>query len=246
MRHAVLILGIARSGTSAVSGALAKAGLPFGDGLKPPDWQNPQGNHEDAALSRLNQALLARFGATWSTAKPLPQGWTEQTEVARIAAQIDAEIRARFGAHAMFGLKDPRLVPLYPLYAKILRDAGRQVHLVTVERSRQEVLTSIRRSGYFHGLYLPWRGRKLYHHYMQQIVALRTDPGSHHVVYGDLVTDPERTVGLLVSALPFGAAGLVPDVARGAAFVDAALWRNRHSGNRRRLPIRKAGRTADL
>jgi len=227
MRHAVLILGIARSGTSAVSGALAAAGLPFGDGLKPPDWQNPRGNHEDFALSRLNQALLALFGATWSTSEPLPQGWTQQPGVAPIAASIGDEIEARFGRHAIFGLKDPRLVPLYPLYSNILRKAGWQPHLVTVERDRREVLTSIRRSGYFHGLYLPWRGRKLFRHYMDQITALRSDPGSHHVTYAELLADPEKTVARLVASLPFEAAGVVPDAARGAGFIDATLWRNR-------------------
>ena len=230
MRHAVLILGIARSGTSAVAGTLAAAGLPFGDGLKPPDWQNPRGNHEDFALSRLNQALLAHFGATWSTSRPLPPGWERQPGIAPFAAHIGAEIEARFGRRAIFGLKDPRLVPLYPLYSDILRKARWQPHLVTVERDRREVLTSIRRSGYFHGLYLPWRGRRLYRHYMDQIAALRADPGSNHVHYAELVADPEGSVARLVAALPFDAAGVAPDVARGAGFIDAALWRNRAPG----------------
>lgn len=226
-KHVVLVCGIARSGTSAVSGALAAAGLPFGDGLKPCDWQNPKGNHEDAVLSELNIELLKLLGASWSTDRPLPEGWIDRTDVACMAERMASEIDARFGALAIFGLKDPRLVPLFPLYARLLRDQGRQLHLVTVSRKRSEVLASIRKSGYFHRRFTWRRGRRLYQHYMNQINALRVDPGSHHVTYDALLDDPAGTVGRLVTALPIAEAGLVPDVAAGAAFVDQTLWRNR-------------------
>ena len=227
MKHAVLVCGIARSGTSAVSGALAAAGLPFGDGLKPRDWQNPNGNHEDAALSDLNTEILALFGMSWSTDLPLPEGWVDRPDVIAIVKRMEAEFEARFGDLPIFGLKDPRLVPLFALYARFLRDLGRQIHVITVSRNRREVLASIRKSGYYHRKFTVRRGRRLYRYYMTQIDRLRVDPGSQHVTYDALLADPTGTVERLIAGLPMAEVGLVPDVAAGAAFIDRALWRNR-------------------
>jgi len=232
MRRAVLILGIARSGTSAIAGALASAGLPFGDGLKPADWQNPKGNREDLALSQLNQELLALFGATWSSVRPLPLGWLDQPAVQAIAERMQEDIEARFGAFPAFGLKDPRLVPLYPLYAQVLARAGVATTLVTTERDKREVLTSIRKSGYYHGLYLPFSGHRLYRHYMAMIAALRTNPGSLHLRYEDLISTPRASLAGLIEGLALEQTGIALDPDRGAAFIDPALWRNRHSAQK--------------
>ena len=230
MKCAVLILGIARSGTSAVAGALCASGLPFGDALKPADWQNPKGNHEDFPLSRLNQRLLARFGRSWSDTRRMPDGWLGHPETAVFAARIADQLVRRFSQYPAFGLKDPRLVVLYPLYARVLRSEGWTVRTITVARDESEVVASICKSGYLHGLYLPWRGRRLFRHYMTTVNALREETDSIHVTYDELIESPRQTLSKVVDGLGLGAAGLSLDIGRGAAFVDPSLWRNRASG----------------
>jgi hypothetical protein len=230
MRRAILILGIARSGTSALAGALAAAGLPFGDHLKPADWQNPRGNHEDLPLSRLNQRVLARFGATWSTARPLPDGWLDHPETAVHGARILNEIESRFADVAAFGPKDPRLVPLFPLYRRLLEGAGWSVTTITIERPESQTLASIHKSGYFHGIYLPWRGRRLYRHYMSQIKALQQNSKNVHISHTELMAHPQAQLKALVGWLALDKVGLSLVAEDGARFIDPALWRNRDLG----------------
>ncbi|MEQ9229573.1 MAG: hypothetical protein RIF46_02755 [Cyclobacteriaceae bacterium] len=76
--HAILVLGIARSGTSALAGTLAHMGIPFGNGLKPIDEQNAKGNYEHLELSKLNQQVLKVLGSNWSDHNPLPKNWFDQ------------------------------------------------------------------------------------------------------------------------------------------------------------------------
>jgi hypothetical protein len=226
-KRCILILGIARSGTSALAGALAAAGVPFGDDSKPTDWRNPKGNFEHFTLSKLNQEVLARLGSNWSDARPLPEGWLKRADVRGLMQEISDRIEADFGNLAVFGLKDPRLVPLFPLYQEVFTDLSRAITLVTIERIEAEVLASIRKSGYFHGWYFPWRGRKLYRHYMQQIAALRMAPGSLHVAHVDLLASPEAVLSELLENLRLSEAGLAVNPSAGAQFIDQALFRNR-------------------
>lgn len=225
--HAVLVLGIARSGTSALAGALAAMGVDFGTDMKPVDWRNPKGNFEHFTLSRLNQKALALLGSNWSDSRPLPVGWQKHPGIAAIAAEIGDRIRADFGTSRLFGLKDPRLVPLFPLYRDALARMGATVHIVSIARAEREVLSSIRRSGYFHGWYLPWRGRRLYRHYMRMIAEIRAGQGGIHLAHADLMRDPAAVLADLATLLPFREAGLSADLDAGAAFVDPGLYRQR-------------------
>jgi hypothetical protein len=63
----VAILGMHRSGTSAVAGTLADHGVAFGP-VRTKDRFNPRGNREIPELNRLHDAVLERNGGSW--AKP--------------------------------------------------------------------------------------------------------------------------------------------------------------------------------
>lgn len=228
----VAILGIARSGTSALAGALAAMGVEFGQQLKPAGWQNPKGNFEHAGLSQLNQDLLAIFGLNWSSARQLPANWLDHKDVRGIANGIRRVIERDFHHARLFGIKDPRLVQLWPLYSQLLREQSR-VSIVVVERSQEEVIRSIRKSGYLHGFSYPGRLKRLYDFYMQQLEAQRLNEAAICVRHADLIYRPEETLGQLADNLPFGDAGIVPDIAKGVAFIDRALHRQRQASPER-------------
>jgi hypothetical protein len=60
----VAILGMHRSGTSAVAGMLADHGIEFGP-VRTRNRFNPRGNRELPELNKLHEALLARGGGSW-------------------------------------------------------------------------------------------------------------------------------------------------------------------------------------
>ena len=69
MRPPVLVLGMHRSGTSAVAGALVRAGWTV-PGTAIRNWDNPRGHFESTALIRLNEEVLAASGGHWLAAPP--------------------------------------------------------------------------------------------------------------------------------------------------------------------------------
>ena len=123
MRPPILVLGMHRSGTSAVAGALVRAGWSV-PGTAIRNWDNPKGHHESTALIRLNEEVLAHSGGHWLSA-PAEVRWT--------AAHADArDALVQPGAV----LKDPRSLLVWPFWrAAGVRCLGVIRHPIAVARS---------------------------------------------------------------------------------------------------------------
>jgi glycosyltransferase involved in cell wall biosynthesis/GT2 family glycosyltransferase len=140
----LLVLGMHRSGTSAVAGVLAQLGVDFTEHLIPPDEDNPKGYFEHADVWRLDQHLLESIGSDWNDPAALPAGW-QDSEPARGASEaLLAIIRRDFAGVRLAGLKDPRMCRLMPLWNPLLSRAGFQPSVVLVVRSPVEVAASVK------------------------------------------------------------------------------------------------------
>ena len=82
--NAVIVLGMHRSGTSAVAGALGVLGVNLGERLVQAQADNPKGYWEHADAVQLHERLLAALGSAWEDPRELPVDWT-QTPPAREA-----------------------------------------------------------------------------------------------------------------------------------------------------------------
>jgi hypothetical protein len=112
------VLGMHRSGTSALAGALHKIGADLGPESSwiPPAADNPLGFFEYAPIVSVNRKILAAFGGTWSSPPALPPGWVSEERVE------DALEHARELAEEMprdLVVKDPRLSLVMPLWDTI-------------------------------------------------------------------------------------------------------------------------------
>ena len=67
----ILVLGMHRSGTSALSGLLVKSGMDGPIDMMPATENNPKGYYESAAVMKLNDQLLSKLGYQWSTPAPI-------------------------------------------------------------------------------------------------------------------------------------------------------------------------------
>lgn len=142
-----LVLGSGRSGTSMVTGTLARAGYVMGDQLYPPRTANPRGFFEDPEINGINEALLAAVvpatealgeNQRWLAALP--------SDVALpCPPALDARIR-RATARRPFCYKDPRFSHTLPAWRPHLGDAGLvcvfRDPLVTVRSVVKEVGTA--------------------------------------------------------------------------------------------------------
>ena len=103
MRPPVFVLGMHRSGTSAVAGALVRAGWQV-PGTAIRNWDNPKGHHESTVLIRLNEEVLAASGGHWLL-PPQEVRWDTEHVAAREALITPGAV-----------LKDPRSLLILPFW----------------------------------------------------------------------------------------------------------------------------------
>ena len=65
MKKLIVVLGMHRSGTSAVIKALSCMGVSLGDNFMPAGIDNPKGFFEDKAINQLNIEMLEAIGQHW-------------------------------------------------------------------------------------------------------------------------------------------------------------------------------------
>lgn len=148
-KTAILILGMHRSGTSALTRVLNLCGVDLGTRLMPPAQDNNDSGfweHVDAVDA--HERLLFQFGRSWSDARALPDGWLESEAAAAAAQRIAALVADEFAGSRLWAVKDPRLCRFVPLWIKVLDEAGVRVKLVYALRHPDEVIASlVRRDG---------------------------------------------------------------------------------------------------
>ena len=71
----VFILGMHRSGSSALAGSLYHCGLPLGNNLLMGLSDNPKGHFEHRAVLAVNEHILGCLVQSWSSVVPMPMGW---------------------------------------------------------------------------------------------------------------------------------------------------------------------------
>ena len=120
--EALLILGMHRSGTSALTRILNLLGVELGSNLMPPSQDNRAGYWEHDDLVRLHNELLHGLGSFWADVRPLPEGDLGGERTAGFRTRILVVLARDFADSPLWGFKDPRLCRLLPLWETICRD----------------------------------------------------------------------------------------------------------------------------
>lgn len=136
----IAILGMHRSGTSAIAGVLQTLGYQFGETKQAlvPTLANPKGYWERQDVMEVNDALLAHQGCAWDQLTRFNvNAWVNfhdaklEERMQRILAELD-RLPAGF-------IKDPRLCLTIPVWARI----SQPVLLIWVRRSPLAVARSL-------------------------------------------------------------------------------------------------------
>lgn len=141
-RTAIVVLGMHRSGTSSVAGALSILGAASPRTLMPAAEDNPKGFWESQVLMAFHDRLLEAGGSNWRDWRPfdLPGVLDRRPEFLLEARErLDGE----FDGHELIVFKDPRLCRFFPLWEQVLEDAGYRIVIVTPLRSPTEVAASL-------------------------------------------------------------------------------------------------------
>lgn len=110
----VFILGMHRSGTSALTGMLADHGLELLDGADRGQLgghpSNPRGNLEDRRVRDVNEGLLSANGGSWDRPAPIRRiPWLLRVRVAQIKSQLTR-------MPSTWVIKDPRSLVCWELW----------------------------------------------------------------------------------------------------------------------------------
>jgi glycosyltransferase involved in cell wall biosynthesis len=141
---ALLILGMHRSGTSALTGALSLAGIDPGPSLLPAaEGINPKGFWEHREVVAIHERLLVALGTSWDDERPLPRDWWLLPVVASFRDELTAILRRDFSSSPLWILKDPRLCRLIPMWLQILQGLEVKPHFIICLRHPLEVASSL-------------------------------------------------------------------------------------------------------
>lgn len=148
-RIAYLVLGMHRSGTSAVTQLLALAGASLPANVMPGDSHNEKGYFEPWKIAVFNDERLRAGGSAWDDVfafpyRALPDA-LEQAWFQRAGKLFDAEYRRTTWPL----MKDPRATVLLPLWRAVLAERGIGVRCVIPVRHPLAVAASLgRRDGF--------------------------------------------------------------------------------------------------
>jgi hypothetical protein len=124
-------------------------GVELGSDLLPPRADNRRGYWEHRAVLDLNERLLSAAGSGWHEYGPMPHGWHTLEEVRRIRAELVSLLRADFAGHALWGVKDPRLGRLLPVWMRALQEVPAEPSFAILVRHPLEVVRSLEVRNHF-------------------------------------------------------------------------------------------------
>src|ERR1700722_4417867 len=140
---ALVVLGMHRSGTSALTGMLHHLGVPLGERLMRATPDNPRGYWENSDIVSAHERLMATLGWAWDDIRSLPVGF-ERGEVAQAAAhELSTLLNQDFAGIPLWGLKDPRLCRLTPLWASLFAAEGVEPRYLLALRHPLDVAASL-------------------------------------------------------------------------------------------------------
>ncbi len=144
----VFVVGMHRSGTSALSRTLNLLGASLPQDVLGPSDNNPLGHWEPRLAYELNNEILESLGSSWSALPPLPHDWFASQAAESFAERAATFLRTEVSATPMFVLKEPRLCLLAPIWLRAMQIAGMDVRVIIPIRHPEEVARSLNaRSG---------------------------------------------------------------------------------------------------
>lgn len=223
--ESVVVLGMHRSGTSAVTRVVNLLGPSLcreGDLLTGPG--NPAGHWESVSLVAFNDRLLAAFGGTATNPAPMADGWESLEPAARLRGEAGAVFERAHPSPAWVW-KDPRTCLTLPFWRAVWRSAPVAVF---VHREPLEVALSLqRRDGLGRGHCLALWER----HVRAALLGARGLPLAV-VHFGELMADPANAVARLRADLADLGVRVPGDPGQAARFISHSLGTSRREAQR--------------
>lgn len=143
-RTAVLVLGMHRSGTSALTRVISLLGADLPANLMPPIRDNNEsGFWESLDLYQLHDQMLAATGSSWDDWRKFDDDWLHSPEGESFQQRAADYLEKDFFQSSLFVLKDPRISRFVPFWKQVLETCGIRAVGVISLRHPEEVAASL-------------------------------------------------------------------------------------------------------
>ncbi|MGC2780796.1 MAG: hypothetical protein WA418_34690 [Bradyrhizobium sp.] len=143
-RTCILVLGMHRSGTSAITRVLSLLGAALPRDLNTGTFGNAADYWESLPLVECHEAMLREIGSRWDDWRAFKPDDLAAGSFDRFKSEIAGLVEAQFGDSPLFVLKDPRISRFVPLYRGILEDMGIAPRYILALRNPLAVMMSLR------------------------------------------------------------------------------------------------------
>ena len=142
-RTCILVLGMHRSGTSAMARVMNLLGADLASGLMPARPDNSSGYWESTELMGIHEDLLSCASSRWDDWRPLSISVESKVRQERILDRLSKWLEREFANSQFFLVKDPRICRFVPLWLDILQSLSCQPRVVIPVRHPFEVAESL-------------------------------------------------------------------------------------------------------
>lgn len=142
-RICVLIPGMHRSGTSALSRVLNILGCGLPDDLVGAGIGNETGHWEPRSLVLFNDDLLASAGSRWDDWQKVNPNWYKSASYTQYKERARNLINREFQDQSLFVMKDPRIPQIMPFWLDVLKAENIEIKIVIPIRDPYEVAASL-------------------------------------------------------------------------------------------------------
>ncbi len=183
----ILVLGMHRSGTSALTGSLYNLGIDLGNNLLEADNANQKGYFENSKIVQINDIILSSIDSKWD------DEFFNLEKLERINYEIQNIkdiIEKDFKNSELFAIKDPRLCYLFPLWEKALKELNINIKVLLPYRNPIEVSNSLVKRDNF----TKEKGLLLWMHYFLLAEKFSRNYNRVFVNFNDLIFSTDKVM----------------------------------------------------
>ena len=199
-KRLIVVLGMHRSGTSAITRGLQVMGIDLGNNLMPAmEGVNDKGFWEDLDINALNNELLSSLESDWHHVAPIKSSDIETLLKSCYFTRAVELLRQKVDKNTIFGFKDPRVAKLLPFWKEVFTYCQFDTRCILVIRHPLSVTKSLNKRDSFDAekSYLLWLGHV--------IESLSGSMGLQRVLvdYDKLMNSPEFEIDRISRQLDF-------------------------------------------
>ncbi len=157
-KNIIFVIGMHRSGTSAVTRLVNLLGANLGNHLlEAMDGVNDGGFWENEKVVAFNEALFGELGIHWYSCQSVQLDSLDDARLTLLKQEASELIAQEFGEHGLIAIKDPRICRLLPFWLDVVEALNYTPHVIQVLRDPMEVAKSLRKRDGFpltYGLFL--------------------------------------------------------------------------------------------